>query len=160
MSSDEVKRNLRFEKLKPEHAVITPYLRQADIDELKALTGLAPNIGTAFSIAFTQRGYAAFYENKDIPAAIFGISDGLIWLVGTDEITKHPVTFFRATQKYFPDLVKGYDYIYNYVDARNKLHLRWLKWLGFTIEEAKILGVEKRPFHRIWYNFSKGDKNV
>ena len=142
---------LRFEALKPKHAVISPYLRQADKDELKALTGFSPEIGVSYSIAFSQRGAAAFYENDKIPAAIFGISDNLIWLVGTDEITKHPVTFFRATQKYFHDLIRGHDFLYNYVDARNKLHLRWLKWLGFTIEEAQNLGVENRPFYRVCY---------
>ena len=141
---------LRFEKLKPEHAKITPYLRLADKQEMQALTGLNPDICVAYSIAFTQKGYAAYYDNK--LAAVFGLSDNLIWLLGTDEITKHPVTFFKVSKKIFKELTKGREYLYNYVDARNKLHLRWLAWLGFTIEEAQIMGAEQRPFHKVYYN--------
>ncbi len=145
-------KKLKFEKLKPEHSIITPYLRQEDINEMKALTGIKPELGVAYSIAFSQRGGAAIYDDKT--AAIFGVSDDLIWLLGTDEITKHPITFFRASREYLPKLLRGYDYVYNYVDSRNKLHLDWLKWLGFTIEEAQLLGVENRPFHKVWKEIS------
>ena len=147
-SGKQIRTLIKFEQLRAEHAIIAPYLRQEDIDEMKALTGMNPEIGVAYSIAFSQRGGAAIYAGKI--AAIFGLSDNLIWLVGTDEITKHFITFFRATREYFPKLIKGYEYVYNYVDARNKLHLRWLEWLGFTIEEAQLLGVENRPFHKVW----------
>ena len=148
---------IKFERLKPEHAAIAPYLRQADADEIMALSGLAPAVAVAYSIAHTQRGFAALLDGK--PAAIFGISDDLIWLVGTDEITKHPITFFRETRRHFHELTRGYNYLHNCVDARNKLHLRWLKWLGFEIEDAQILGVEGRLFHKVIYKTKQGDKH-
>ena len=153
MSSDK----LTFVRLVSGHAKIAPYLRQADVDELKALSGVSPEIGVAYSIASSQKGYAAYYDGT--LTAIFGISNGLIWLVGTDAITKHPITFFRTSKQIFHELTKGHNYLHNYVDARNKLHLRWLKWIGFTIEEAQILGVENRLFHKVSYNIERGDNN-
>lgn len=148
---------VRLKTLAPEHAKIAPYLRQEDKDEIKALSGLMPETAVAFSIASSQTGYAAYYDGE--LSAVFGVSNDLIWLVGTDAITKHPITFFRTSKQIFYELTKGHNYLHNYVDARNKLHLRWLKWLGFIIEEAQILGVENRLFHKVSYNIERGDNN-
>ena len=62
---------MKFERLAPEHAKIAPYLRREDKDEIKALSGLNPEIGVAFSIANSQKGYAAYYDG--VLTAIFGI---------------------------------------------------------------------------------------
>ena len=36
----------------------------------------------------------------------------------------------------------------NYVDAINELHIKWLKWCGFTfINKHEKYGVEQRPFY-------------
>ena len=140
-------KSLKFVPLKPEHARITPYLRQVDLDEIEAMTDLPPEVAVAFSIAQTERGFAAEVDGELV--ALFGISNGLIWLVATDEINKYPITFYRLSRKIFPSLIEGYDYIENYVDARNTLSLRWLKWLGFTIKEPKC--INNGIFHHIYY---------
>jgi hypothetical protein len=44
----------------------------------------------------------------------------------------------------------AYPQLENHVDARNRRALRWLGWLGFTIEAPAPWGVEGRPFHRFW----------
>lgn len=36
----------------------------------------------------------------------------------------------------------------NYVDARNAVSIRWLRWLGFEIEPAAPFGIHGLPFHR------------
>ena len=146
---------IKFERLAPEHAKIALYLRQEDKNEIKALSRLSPEIGVAYSIASSQKGYAAYYDGT--LTAIFGISNGLIWLVGTDAITKHPITFFRTSKQIFHELTKGHNYLHNYVDARNKLHLRWLKWIGFSIEKAVNLGAEGRPFHHVFWTGTGSD---
>ena len=151
MGSDK----LTFVRLVSGHAKIAPYLRQADTDELKALSGVSPDVGVSFSIANSQKGYAAYYDGE--LTAVFGISGEIIWLVGTDTITQHPITFFRTSKQIFHELTKGYKFLHNYVDARNKLHLRWLKWLGFTIEEAVNLGAEGRPFHYVYWTKTGSD---
>lgn len=126
--------NLQIVTLQPEHADIVPYLRKADLDEIHAMTGLSPAMAVAYSIAQTERGFAAILNGRT--CAVFGVSQGVIWLVGSDEITKHPVTFYRVSRKIFPMLKKGYSKLVNYIDPRNYLSIRWLKWLGFRIEEV------------------------
>lgn len=140
-------RNLKITPIKPEHAAITPYLRKADLEEINAMTGLNPELAVAYSIAHTEKGFSAIYNKKIV--SIFGVSNGLIWLVGTDEISEHPITFFKLSKKIFPELTTGYKRLENYVDERNKLSLRWLKWLGFNIEPP--VRVAGGFFHNVWW---------
>ena len=135
--------NLQIIKLRPEHAAISPYLRQQDIDEIHAMTDLSPALAVAYSIAHSERGYTALID--DIPCAVFGVAQGVIWLVGTDEITKHPVTFFRVSKKIFPQLSQGYPVLHNYVHETNTLSLRWLQWLGFHIDPPV------NHFHHVYF---------
>ena len=38
--------------------------------------------------------------------------------------------------------------IWNYVDARNVVHIKWLKWLGFTIiNKHNQFGIGRIPFY-------------
>jgi len=38
--------------------------------------------------------------------------------------------------------------LYNYVDARNVKSIKWLRWLGFQLDEPAPYGVRGLPFHR------------
>ena len=125
--------NLRIVPLSPEHAAITPHLRQQDLDEIYAATDLSPELAVAYSIAHSERGFTALID--DIPCAVFGVSQGIIWLVGTDEIAKHPITFFRVSRNIFSQLSHGYPVLYNFVHKTNTLSLRWLQWLGFHVDQ-------------------------
>lgn len=138
---------ITFEPLKPEHSRIAAHLRQADIDEINALNGLSPWVAVAYSIANSEKGAAVFIDG-DL-SAVFGISRGVIWLVGTDEINKHPVAFYRTSRRIFRKLSNGYPKLENYVDARNIPYLRWLQWLGFDISPPVDAGGVSF-YHVVW----------
>jgi hypothetical protein len=164
--------NLTVEKLEPRHAAIVPYLRGADLDELRDGIGVSPAWGVAYSIACCRPGYAAIVDSRRgaggtasgngvqgsaTPAALFGIGPslekgtGVPWLLATEEIERHPVTFYRVSKRLFPKVAAGYDRLVNWVDARNTLSLRWLVWLGLTMEPAAPFGVLGLDFHRmVW----------
>ena len=120
---------ITFEPLKPEHSRIAAHLRKSDIDEINSFNGLSPSLAVAYSIAGSEKGAAAFIDGE--LCAIF--ARGVIWLVGTDEISRHPVAFFRTSRRIFRQLSNGYSKLENCVDARNIPYLRWLQWLGFDI---------------------------
>ena len=134
---------LRFVPLKPEHAAIIPYLRKEDIHEIFSMTGLTPDLPVVYSIVMSEKGYAALIDDK--PVAVFGVHNGLIWLVGTDDIAEYPVTFYKLSRKIFHSLKSGYDFLENWVHVHNRLSLRWLQWLGFHIEPAV------NDFHHVWF---------
>jgi hypothetical protein len=142
-----------FERLEPKHAAIVPYLRQPDIDELRDGLGVGPAWGVAYSIACSRPGYAALVD--EAPAVVFGVGPsleagtGVAWLLATNEVERHPVTFYRESKKLFPRVAEGYDRLVNWVDARNTLSLRWLAWLGFETGPPEPFGVRGLDFHRM-----------
>jgi hypothetical protein len=89
-----------------------------------------------------------------IPVGLLGVGKsmiegaGSIWLLATDDIEKYQITFLRHSKKVLKELQQDYLALHNYVDARNSLHIKWLKWMGFTfINKLDRFGVEQRPFY-------------
>ena len=143
--------DVRIVPLEPRHAEIEPRLRRADVEEIRAMTGMEPKIPLAFSIANAAPGWAV--EKDGRTEAVFGVGPvnaelGRPWLVGTDEVAKHPVLFYRMSRGIIDAMRERYRRLENWVDARNGLSIRWLKWAGFYIEEPEKMGAEGRLFHR------------
>ena len=55
---------------------------------------------------------------------------GYVWLLGTDDINRFPMTFLRRSRAWFDKCTEGYDIVGNFVDQRNTKHIEWLKWIG------------------------------
>lgn len=72
------------------------------------------------------------------PEVIFGIrrTDTLgvacPWLLATDFIKKVPYSFTKLSRLFLVEWLKEYPILTNIVDARNTLHVRWLRLMGFT----------------------------
>lgn len=89
------------------------------------------------------------------PVCVFGVvpfeqdeTIGAIWLMGTNDIFDHKVTFLRESVVWLDRLSKPFRAVCNVVDKRNTLHVRWLKWLGFSIiTEIPEYGESKLPFY-------------
>lgn len=125
-------------------------LREADHNEVQAAVGKSDLEALVFSWAATKTPYAIV--NGETPAGIFGVVPvtqgvGAIWLLGTDELTQGRWTFLRESKKWLNKVSDDYQLLFNYVDERNTLHLRWIEWLGFTfINRHQHFGHEQRPF--------------
>ena len=70
-------------------------------------------------------------------------------MLGSDRIRGKDirVEFARKSKGYVLRMSKEFPILENYVDARNTLAKRWLKWCGFTIEPPVEYGPEGLPFH-------------
>ncbi len=139
--------------LEPRHGDVVPHLRRADVEEIIASCGLSPRLAVAFSMATADPGWAVELEGRTL--AVFGASPagggvGRPWLVGTDELEDYPVAFFRVSREIVEDMSAKYDLLENWTDARNTLSLRWLEWVGFTLEPPEAFGPQGRLFHRFW----------
>jgi hypothetical protein len=144
-------------KAEPRHAAIVPYLRQADVDEIWSFTGISPASAISYSLAFSEYARAILLDGK--PVVLFGVTGvpashgktGVPWLVATEEIEKHPVRFYRMSKAVIATMRQKYDCLMNWVDIRNTLSIRWLKWAGFTVEEPEPWGVYGKMFHCFWW---------
>lgn len=148
------------EPLAPGHARIMPYLRRSDREEMAAASPLYPALQIGYSIATSRPGYAVLIHGE--PVALFGASGGqdgtgVPWLLATDEIERHGLAFYRASKKFIAEMRGMYDYLENYVDERNVLSVRWLRWAGFEMDDAVPFG--SGMFHRFWWK-KGGDSSV
>lgn len=131
---------------------IAPRLREADKSEIRAATGNDPlqsllnglHIGTCCYTMVTPDGE---------PAGMFGLvetSDPIaaaVWALATDQLLKHRITFMRESHKWIISANAIYPVLFNYVDERNNVHIKWLSAMGFTfIQRHMHFGVERRQF--------------
>jgi len=137
----------------PEHvAPMLPIIRQADIDELWAANRVSPDYALRRGIACSTLSWTGTVDGR--PVCIFGVapasllgSVGVPWMIGTQEIDSHAKAFLRRNKAYVEHMAELYNYLVNFVDARNTRAIGWLKWLGFTVHEAKAHGPDGLPFH-------------
>ena len=82
-----------------------------------------------------------------VPISLLG-GIGSPWMIGTDLIYSNKREFLRKSQNAVLDVCKSYATLINYVDKRNTLSIRWLKWGGVSLYEAHPCGPFGLPFHR------------
>lgn len=132
---------------------LAPHLRQRDVEEIRAGTGLEPLPALLRSFNDSTLAWTAFDE--DGPFAIFGVGPldtdtGSPWLLGADRLTrKHRMYFLQNSRPYITQMHDLFPLLLNYVDARHTDSLVYLKRVGFTI--SKLIpewGFERRPFYR------------
>ena len=131
-----------------------------DCDECWAAGHRTPRQAITESLAATPDAKVGLYKGRIV--CMYGIAEisilsniGIPWLLGTDEIEDHSKYFLRQNRYYMNQIKKKYAFMFNFVDARNTVAIRWLKWLGFSVYGAKPFGPDDMPFHR----FEMGDMN-
>lgn len=129
-------------------------LRQADMDEIEAAAGCDPLRGLGQSVALSHVSHTIM-EGWE-PIAVYGarqlsVDEGLVWMLATDALERHSITFLRKSTEYLDRLHDevGCSTLSNYTDKRNKLHHRWLRWTGFTFEHEVPYGPHSMPFYKI-----------
>ena len=130
---------------------LAPRLRTSDKKEILASVGLTPY--EAMMIGYLENVIVFTIVNKNNePVAIFGINDvgqnvGAIWLLATDKLKDIQYSFLRENKKVIDFLNTKYKILWNFVDCRNSLHIKWLKWCGFKFINKQNYGVLNKPFY-------------
>lgn len=129
-------------------AVIAANTRHEDKRELAAC-GYKPLAATLLSLHASTQAWTGLVDCQ--PICVFGISEwpdgtGRPWMVGTELLAKHQKIFLRRCKNCVAIMQDNYSLLHNYVDARNLLAVKWLKWLGFKFDEATPYGPEGLPF--------------
>ena len=126
---------------------------QRDIDECWAASHNTPFEALTQSLAASPNAMMGFYKGRVV--CMYGVAEmsilsnvGVPWLLGTDEIEKHSKYFLRQNRHYMKEIKRKYSLLINFVDARNTVAIRWLKWLGFEVFDAQPFGPDDVPFRR------------
>lgn len=133
-------------------ALIASNARAADVVELAAL-GTDPETAMYKGLTVSTHVWTGLVDGA--PVCMFGVAPrsvvtgrGCPWMVGSSLLDRYAVTFIRRCGAQVQMMRDSYNLLENHVDARNELAIRWLMWLGFTIEPAAPYGVNGEPFHR------------
>jgi hypothetical protein len=130
-------------------------MRQADVDEVAA-SGKEPYLALADSLNSSIMAWTGLVDDE--PVCVFGVAPldilsgiGSPWLLGTGFLPRYAMTFLRMNKAYVQKMSELFPHLENYVDARNKLSIRWLKWLGFQFDAQPVpYGIWGTPFYRFW----------
>lgn len=146
---------IRIVPLTPELIeVLAPRIRQADRDELWAAhCRVDMRAALLEALAVSTEAFAAMAG--DTPICAFGIapmsllgSQGTPWMLGTEEIRQHVRPFLDGSRVVVARWRQDWSLMVNCVDARNRDAIRWLRWLGFQLDDARPYGPFNLPFHR------------
>ena len=132
---------------------LAPRLRKEDKQEILAGSGLIP-------YEALLKGYLenvivfTIVNTKNKPVGIFGVNDcgnglGAIWLVATNDLSTVQISFLRQCREVVKVFNNKYKILWNFVDCRNSLHIKWLKWCGFKFIRKTNYGVLQKPFYEI-----------
>jgi len=87
-----------------------------------------------------------------IPGVVRGEPVGICWLLGSNDLVNplsNRTRFIRESEKWLNTLHEHYPTLWNLIDSRNSVHLRWVRWLGFDISNSIELGHDRIVFHEI-----------
>lgn len=133
---------------------IADNLREADVVEVNAATGKT-DMHEALHNAVRMSDEVWVGRVYKVPVCIWGVApmsritqNGSPWLVGTDRVKKYQKAFLRRNKAWLDAVKKRYKMLYNFVDIRNPVSIKWIQWLGFDVLPAKPYGVKQTLFHR------------
>ena len=133
-------------------AYLAPRLREADRIEIDAFSDATPDSALLRGLS----GDTCLTGTvDDRPVCMFGFGRtslispiGIPWLLGTDEVRSIPKTFLIKSREIVNRARQRYALLENWVDSENAISIRWLRWLGFSIETANPIERKGRSFYR------------
>ena len=126
-------------------------LRPEDKQEVEGMG--FPLLHVPFGLLISE--HPTFFHDVDgSPAGIAGVvrlseTEGQIWMLCTPLITTKPITFVRGAKEWLREVEREYKLLWNLADARNHVHHKLLKHLGFKALRIQPVGPELLPYYEI-----------
>jgi hypothetical protein len=109
-------------------AYLCEHMRQEDIVE--CLMADRKNFFNTSIFSLVKIGTMVVVDDNNICLAIGGIHNGIVWLLCTDALKCHELSFVKFMREVLRGILKSTPRLFNKVWKGNKLHIKWLKWLG------------------------------
>lgn len=120
-------------------------IREEDLREIKAAGSKNPLESIEHGILFSSlTGFT--YAVRDLEGRlcmVFGVlqshlttNAGIVWMLGTNCIESVAFEFLRHCKEWVKKMNELFPYLYNMIDSRNTMHLKWLQWCGFDLVKS------------------------
>lgn len=131
--------------------VLDMKLRELDIEEMQALLKVNTRQGLHMCLMESVKTWVIIYKGKI--EGIFGLGyDGICgipWFMATNKFDGFSYQVAKQSKQIIKMFLDIYPYLENIVYANHFVAKRWLKWLGFTIEEGCIW-IGDKPFQKFY----------
>jgi|TARA_R100000789_G_C3019127_1_gene153149 hypothetical protein len=122
---------------------LAKHLRKPDFDEVVTVTKEAPL--KPIVRGFRAATYCKSVLNNGNMIMMYGVCPTLYhkvgspFLLGTDRFLEVKLPFARQCKSRVEEMQKQYPILWNFIDSRNTVHLRWIKWCGFKLINKKYI---------------------
>ena len=134
---------------------IAANMRQADADEVWASNHHTPI--EALMAGWKLSDHVAVAVCNGEPLVMLGLvkrdilsGSGVVWLLGSTAAMKYRREFFTQTAPVIDEMLTICPRLCNMVHGKNRDSMRWLKSLGFTVEDPVPHGPDGELFHRFY----------
>lgn len=124
------------------------HMRKIDRKECANISGRTPKDALLYAIAQSDEVRCGYVDDEAV--SIWGYGEDTIWMLGTPNIRKAPLTLMKQSHDFLNQALTRYTTLSNWIDAENTVTLLWLKRLGFVIFPAMRVGVGQRPCHFVY----------
>jgi hypothetical protein len=116
---------------------VAEYMREEDVAEVQAFSGHTPQESLLHSF-FQGNPCMTMIGRDGRPMGMWGVvpqrSDvGAIWMLCTDDLVRdrlNSMRFLREAKTHLDRVQQKYRVLFNFADARNVVHIKWLRWMG------------------------------
>lgn len=138
------------------------HIRKADKEEVWASSH--EDINMALDLSFRAAEVCFIGLLDDNPMIAFGVvrpfllsANGIIWMLATDDIEKRisKTALARRCREYISTMLQSFDLLYNFVDVRNTVTVKWLEWIGAEFDEPKPYGPDNMLFRKFYIRRNK-----
>jgi len=137
---------------------LAPRLRREDLEEISHALGLPAEATLRYCLAISNIAYAVVWRGRVV--VLFGIAEflqwgegrgpGHPWMLASEELKGIRKSFLRHCRGYVEQWLDVHGHLENWVWVHNKVHIQWLKWLGFRFDEPVPHGINKELFMRFY----------
>jgi hypothetical protein len=135
---------------------LAPRLRAGDLLEITLASGQTAEYVLVQSIGLSDgTAFAAIESDTGVVIAMGGVvahgEVGVPWLLGSEEVRKYPAVLICAARDSTLEWSKKHPTLINFVHAENRLAIRWLKHIGYTLGQLfPSYGAGKAPFYQFY----------
>jgi hypothetical protein len=115
-------------------------MREADRIELAMGGSSGPYASLVRGVATSENPLAVINPQGEV-VAILGVVPmgdlmGSPWMLAADGLEAIKWPFLRECRAHLAEMHNRYPFLHNHVWEGNTTHIRWLKWLGFTVGDV------------------------
>lgn len=139
--------------------VLNLRLRDSDIREMDDFVGENPKEALVNLLIVADKLFVIEDDNEEI-VGVFGYSKYLppndnkgaeVYFVASDKLRNiSRIKFLRSSKEIVEKMLQETNRLENFVSSENLASIKWLKWLGFDVEENEPINFENPdvPFYR------------